>query len=295
LQSTFARVRNFIITYFMLTIGAFLGAMALLVFLAPNNIAPTGVSGIAVISNFLFDTPIGIVVFILNIPIQVLGMRFLPGGWRNLLRAGYVIALYTLAIDLLAPYIPPQLYTDNELLSAIFGGVVGGIGSGIVIRAGGNFGGTSTLALIIQRRTGMTLSNIYLYTDTVVILAAGYFFGVNAALLAIVTLFIDGVAATYVIEGPGVIRTAVIVTNKPQEVSQAIMSTLDRGMTGWEGKGMYTGETRTVLYISVSRTQIRELRQLVHDNDPDAFMVIGQGHTAYGEGFQRRMKPLLNE
>lgn len=295
MQLTFKQVRNLIISYSMLSIGAILGAMALLVFLAPNNIAPTGVSGIAVISNFLFDTPIGVVVFILNIPIQLLGMRFLSGGWRNLLRTGYVITLYTITIDLLAPYVPPELYTDNELLSAIFGGVVGGIGSGIVIRAGGNFGGTSTLALIIQRRTGMPLSSIYLYTDTIVILAAGYFFGINAALLAIVTLFIDGMAATYILEGPGVIRTAVIVTNKPEEVSQAIMSNLERGVTGWEGRGMYTGGIRTVLYISVSRSQVQELRQLVHDADINAFMVIGQGHTAYGEGFQRRIKPLLNE
>ena len=287
-------IQNVVLTYALLTIGALIGSMGVLIFLAPNNIAPSGVTGIAVISNFLFDTPIGVLVFILNIPIQIIAVRFLPGGWRNIVRALYVITIYTIAIDYLTPYVPVELSSDNELLSAIFGGVLGGIGSGIVIRSGGNFGGTSTIALIIQRRTGIPLSSIYLYTDTAVILAAGYFFGINAALLAIVTLFIDGVAASYIIEGPSVIRTAVIVTNNPEEMGQRIMMTLDRGMTGWTGKGMYTGEERTVLYISVSRSQIGQLRSLVQEADPNAFMVIGQGHTAYGEGFQRRIAPVLN-
>lgn len=289
MQKFLKRSRQTLVTYFMLSIGAFIGSMGVVIFLAPNNIAPTGVTGVAIISNFLFNTPIGVLVFLLNIPIQLLGARMLPGGWRNIMRALYVILIYSITIDQFGQYVPPELSSDNELLSAVFGGAIGGIGSGIVIRAGGNFGGTSTLALIIQRRTGMPLSSIYLYTDTLVIIAAGYFFGINAALLAVVTLFIDGVAANYVIEGPAVIRTAMIVTNKPEELSRVIMTELQRGMTGWEGKGMFTGAERSILYITISRSQVHDLRQLVHQVDPEAFMVIGHGQTAYGEGFQRRI------
>ncbi|MGJ3239427.1 MAG: YitT family protein [Anaerolineae bacterium] len=288
------KLRNFLVTYIMLTAGAIIGSMGLIVFLAPNNIAPAGVSGIAVISNFLFGTPIGVLIFLLNIPIQIIAYRFLPGGWRNIARAGYVIIIYTVAIDVLSQYIPPEFSSDNELLAAVFGGVLGGIGSGIVIRAGGNFGGTSTLALIIQRRTGIPLSSVYLYTDTLVILAAGYFFGVNAALLAIVTLFMDGVAANYMLEGPSVVRTATVITSKPDEISEQVMNRLARGVTAWQGKGMYTGEERTLLYISVSRSQVPQLRRLVSDSDPSAFMVIGHAHVAYGEGFRRRIAPLLD-
>lgn len=280
--------RQTLTTYIMLTIGSFIGSMGVVIFLAPNNIAPTGVTGVAIISNFLFDTPIGVMVFLLNIPIQILGARMLPGGWRNIMRALYVILIFSITIDQMGQYVPPELSSDNELLSAVFGGVIGGIGSGIVIRAGGNFGGTSTIALIIQRRTGMPLSSIYLYTDIVVIIAAGYFFGINAALLATVTLFIDGLAANYVLEGPAVIRTAMIITDKPEEMSKLVMSTLQRGMTGWGGKGMFTGVERTVLYITISRSQVQDLRLIVHEADPDAFMVIGHGQTAYGEGFKRR-------
>lgn len=290
----FRRIRQLILTYALLSLGAVIGSIGVIVFLAPNNIAPTGVSGIAVISNHLFETPIGLLVFLLNIPIQILAYRMLPGGWRNILRAAYVITIYTISLDYLVQFVPPDLSSDNEILNAIFGGVLGGIGSGIVIRAGGNFGGTSTIALIIQRRTGMPLSSIYLYTDILVIAAAGYFFGITAALLAIVTLFIDGVAANYILEGPSVIRTVTIVTKHPEELSKLVMATLDRGMTSWEGRGMYTGEERTVLFISVSRTQTNEVRRLVNQVDPDAFVVIGHGHTAYGEGFQRRIAPILD-
>lgn len=295
MQLSFRTIRHFLLTYTMLTVGAIVGSLGVIIFLAPNDIAPTGVTGIAIISNFLFNTPVGLLIFILNIPIQLLAWRLLPGGWRNILRALFVISIYTVSIDFFSPFVPPDLTpADNSLLNAIFGGVLSGIGGGIVIRAGGNFGGSSTIALIIQRRTGMPLSSIYLYTDFLVIGAAAYFLGLNAGMLAIVTLFIDGVAANYVMEGPSVIRTAVIVTNKPEEMSNLLMHKLTRGMTSWEGKGMYTGEPRTVLYITVSRSQVTDLRRLVHQIDPFAFMVIGHGHAAYGEGFHRRIAPTLD-
>lgn len=289
-----ARIRRLILTYLMLTIGAFIASLAVMVFLAPNSIAPGGVTGIAIISNKLLSTPIGLLIFLLNIPIQLVALRLLPGGWRNVLRAAYVILLFTVFIDWLTPYIPLMVDQESPLLNALFGAILSGIGSGIVIRAGGNFGGTSTIALIIHRRTGMPLSSIYLYTDTLIILAAAYFLNLNAAMLALVTLFIDGVAANYVIEGPSVIRTALIITNKPEAISQAVMMRLDRGVTAWEARGMYTQQPRTVLYISISRSQVEAIQRLVHRIDPDAFLVIGQGHTAYGQGFKRRMTPMFD-
>lgn len=281
---------QFISTYTRLTIGALIGATAVMIFLAPLNVAPGGVSGIAVILNRTIGTPIGLVVFILNIPIQIFGYYMLPGGWRTIVRTLYTITIYTIALDVLVPLLPTGGVSDNVLLNVIFGGVVGGIGSGIAIRAGGNFGGTSTLALIIQRRTGLPLNSIYIYTDSAVIGTAGLIFGWEAALLAIVALFIDGLAANYILEGPSVIRTAVVITNKPQEVSDVILHRLIRGATGWEAQGMYTGETRHVLYVTISRAQVGDLQRLVQQADPHAFIVIGQGHSAYGEGFKAPIK-----
>jgi len=275
--------------YFQLTIGAIIGAISVIVFLAPFDIAPSGVSGIAVMLNDLFELPIGLMIFILNIPIQIWGARLLPGGWRVVLRTFYVIAVYTIAIDVLTPFLPNEGIGDDVLLNTIFGGITGGISGGIVFRIGGTFGGTSTVARILQRRTGVPMSTTFLYTDTAVIFLAGIIFGWEEALFAVVSLFIGGIATDYVMEGPAVIRTGVIITKKPDIVSRAVMDGLARGMTGWTVQGMYSGEDRSMLYVSISRSQVPDLRDLVMTADPEAFLVIGQGHAAYGEGF----KPLL--
>lgn len=278
-------IRTNILTYILLAIGATIGAFAVQIFLAPYNISPSGVAGIAVIMNKTIQTPVGLVTLLLNIPIQYFAYRML-GGWKPIIRTLFTILVYTFMLEVLTAFPPPEELRNEVLLSTLFGGVVGGIGSGIVIRAGGNFGGTSTLALIIQRYTGMPLSAIYLYTDTLVIAIAAYFFGWNAGLLALVAIFIDGLASNYILEGPSVIRTAVIITDKPDEVSNAIFEVLGRGVTGWEAKGMYTGTKRHVLYVSIGRQQVQDLRRLINEVDDGAFMVVGQGHAAYGHGFK---------
>ena len=99
-------------------------------------------------------------------------------------------------------------------------------------------------------------------------------------------LFIGGAASDYVLEGPSVIRTVTIITDKPKEVADAVLVEMHRGVTAWQGKGMFTDDDHTVLFVTVSRQQANEVRVLIHRVDPDAFVVIGQGHSAYGEGFK---------
>ena len=277
--------RSFILRLFLMTLGALIGAVSVIVFMAPFNIAPGGVSGVAVILNHLFNTPIGLFVLIGNIPIQIIAYRML-GGWRVVAYTVYVVLIYSVAIDVLTPYFPAQGLSENVLLNAIFGGVVGGISSGLVYRAGGTFGGTSTLSRILQRRLGIPMSSSVLYTDMFVIGAAGLVFGWEGALYAAVSLIISGLAADYVLEGPSVIRTAVIITDQPEAVAEVILHGLDRGVTGWEAKGMFTGQEHTLLYVTIGRAQVPDLRRLVFAADPHAFVVVGQGHAAYGSGFK---------
>jgi uncharacterized membrane-anchored protein YitT (DUF2179 family) len=262
-----------------------MGAVAVNVFYTPADIAPSGISGVAIILNHLIGTPVGLVVLIGNIPVQLLALRML-GGWRVVARTVYVLVLYSLAIDQLNLYFPTMAISSDNLLNAVFGGILGGIGGGLIYRAGGTFGGTSTLARILQSRLGTPLGSTYLYTDTLVVLLAGVVFGWQGALYAIITIFVDGTTSDYVLEGPSRIRTATIITNKPDAVSAVLMHELERGVTAWPGQGMYTHQERTILFVTVSRPQVSDLRRLVFSVDPDAFLVIGQGHTAYGEGFQ---------
>lgn len=269
----------------LIVIGALINAVAIVVFQAPFDIAPAGISGIAVILNHLIGSSIGLVVLIGNIPIQYLAYRML-GGWRVIAATILAIVVYSVAIDFLTPFVTGVLSQDR-LLNALFGGILGGLGAALVIRGGGTMGGTSTLNRILQDRFGIPLSSSTLYTDMGVVLLAGLVFGWEGALYAIVALYVGGAVTDYALEGPSVIRTAVIITDQPQIVADAILETLGRGVTAWESRGMFTGDAHTVLYVTVSRSQVTRLRRTVTEVDPQVFMVIGQGHTAYGRGFRR--------
>ncbi len=277
--------RSTISDILLLTGGGILAAAALNLFLAPYDIAPSGASGIAVILHEVIGTPVGIVVMLLNIPVQYLAYRML-GGWRIILKTAFLLVIYSMAIDIMAPHFPAEGITNDRLLSALFGGIVGGIAGGMVYRAGGSFGGTSTVAVILQKRMGTSFNSTYLYTDMFIVLAAGIVFGWESALYAMVAIYIDGTASDYILEGPSTIRNATIVTNKPQPIADAIMTQLEHGITGWQGKGMYTAQERYILFVTIRRPEVNDLRELVFRIDPDAFIVIGQGHNAYGEGFK---------
>jgi uncharacterized membrane-anchored protein YitT (DUF2179 family) len=267
----------------LLTIGAVISAIAVIVFEAPFKIAPGGISGIAIILNSVIGTPIGLVILLGNIPIQIIGYRML-GGWRVVAATVYAVVLFSLLIDVLTPYF--GIVSDDRFLNALFGGLIGGIGTGLVLRAGGTMGGTSTLGRILQQRYGIPLSSSTLYTDGAVVILAGLAFGWEGALYAMVGLFVGGATADYVLEGPSVIRTGVIVTDHPQEVAARVLADLHRGVTAWDVKGMFTEQPHTVLYVTVGRSEVNALRRIVMSVDPSAFLVIGQGHAAYGEGFK---------
>jgi uncharacterized membrane-anchored protein YitT (DUF2179 family) len=271
---------------FLLSIGALISALGVVVFQAPFDIAPGGITGVGVILNHLFGLPIGLIILVGNIPVQLLAFRML-GGWRVIARTVFAVVLYSLLIDLITPYYAAGgTVSDDRLLNALFGGIVGGIGTGLVLRAGGTMGGTSTLGRILQQRYGIPLSSSTLYTDGAVIAVAGLVFGWEGALYAMVSLFVGGATADYTLEGPSVIRTSIIITDHPRDVADAILAELGRGVTAWEGQGMFTEQPHSVLYVTIARSQVNALRRIVTKTDPTAFLVIGQGHTAYGRGFR---------
>jgi uncharacterized membrane-anchored protein YitT (DUF2179 family) len=155
-----------------------------------------------------------------------------------------------------------------------------------VYRARGTSGGSDILAKILNSWRGIPVSQSYLMVDTVVILAAGFVFGWKEALYAMIALYVSGLVAETVLEGGGTVRTAMIVTHKPDEVSERIIDELQRGVTYLEGKGAYTKNSRPVLYCVVNRSEIIPLKNIVNEIDPEAFMVIGVAHEALGEGFK---------
>jgi uncharacterized membrane-anchored protein YitT (DUF2179 family) len=265
----------------LLTAGSLLLAVNLNLFLAPANIAPGGVSGTAIILNAVAGWPIGLTMLVLNVPLIAVGFRHL-GRFQFLVRTVYAVLVYNLGVDLLARWLPSTGLTGDLLLSALYGGVVGGIGMGLVYRGGGTTAGTGILGRVFQIRTGIPVSQIYVLTDGAVILVAGLIFGWEKGLYALITLFVWGLAADFVLEGPSVVRTAFIVTDEPQRVAGAIFDELRIGVTAWQARGMYTRAEHSILFCTLSRPQEPSLRQVVREADPNAFLVTGHGHQAWG-------------
>jgi uncharacterized membrane-anchored protein YitT (DUF2179 family) len=162
---------------------------------------------------------------------------------------------------------------------------------GLVFRAQGTTGGTDIIARLLGRWRGVPLSQSYLITDTVIVFLAAYAFGVEAALYAVIALYATGLTAETTSEGVGIVRAATIITAQPYAIADRVLADMGRGVTGWTGTGMYSGETRHILFVAVSRAEISQLKAIVHDADRNAFVVIGSAHEALGEGFKPISEP----
>ena len=274
---------------FFLTLGSLVSAVNLNVFLAPSELAPGGVSGAAIILNKFVPWPIGLMMLGLNLPLLFVGFKYL-GRFNFLFRTLYVVVLYSLGVDLLKPLLPSGGVTDNLILNALYGGVIGGIGTGLIYRGQGTSGGTGVLARVLQLKTGLPISQLYLFIDGGIVMAAGWAFGWDKALFALVTLYVWGIVADQILEGPSVVRTAMIVTDRPKEVAEAVFERLRLGITAWPAKGMFTEEEHTVLFFAVSRPNVNALKSVVLEVDHQAFIVIAHGHQTVG-GINKPFQP----
>jgi uncharacterized membrane-anchored protein YitT (DUF2179 family) len=208
-----------------------------------------------------------------------------------LIRAFYVTLIYSLGVDAFATFLPPGV-TNDLLLNALYAGIIGGIGIGLIYRGGTSPAGTSVISRILQLKTGIPNSQVYILIDGGVILIAGLVFGWEMALYAFVTLFMWGLVADYVLEGPSVVRTAFIVTDAPEEVSRVLLDRMSVGVTGWAGKGMFSKKEHTTLFCTVNRPDVNILKSLVNAADPRAFVVIVQGQQAKGGTLRQTLRHL---
>jgi uncharacterized membrane-anchored protein YitT (DUF2179 family) len=270
--------------YAFIFLGSLVQALSMRLFLIPAQLVSGGVSGAAQIINSFTHWPIGLMVLVGNAPLFILGWRFL-GGRRFAFRTAAGIIIFSFLTDFLALFIPVQGMTQDLVLNSLYGGVTLGIGLGLVYRGRGTSGGSDILGRILNYRMGISISQSYLITDTVIVLASGFAFTWERALYGLVVIYVSGLAAEMISEGSSIFRTAMIITSRPDEVSQRVMKDLVRGMTILSGTGAYTGEARPVLYCVVTRSEVNPLKELVREIDPQAFMVIGVAHEALGEGF----------
>jgi len=283
-RHTITTKRFFIDLMFILS-GALVQALALRLFLIPGLMVSGGISGAAQIIHHYTYWPIGVMVFIGNIPLFLIGWRYL-GGTRFALRTVIAISSFALFTDLLTWVIPNSGITNDLVLNALYGGLMLGVGLGLVYRGRGTSGGSDILGRILNHYKGMSISQAYLITDALVVLASGLAFDWQHALYGLIVIYVSGISAELTSEGISIFRIALIVTNCPQEISDQIVKNLERGVTQLSGTGGFTGDPRAVLYCVLTRAEINLLKTIVAEIDPNAFMVIGQANEALGEGFK---------
>jgi len=270
--------------YLLIVMGALLQALSIRMFLVPADLINGGISGLAQIINHFTGFPIGLMILIGNIPLFLLGWRFL-GGRRFTFRTAFAVFCIAIFTDLLVFVLPEAGLTQDLVLNALYGGVTSGIGYGLVYRGQGTSGGSDILARILNNWRGISISQSYLLTDSLIMFMGGLVFSWENALYAIVMLYISGIAAEVAMEGSNVVRTALIITTQPEAVTRQILENMERGVTLLSGKGAFTGTDRPVLYVVITRSEVVQIKTLVREIDPSAFIVIGQAYEALGEGF----------
>jgi uncharacterized membrane-anchored protein YitT (DUF2179 family) len=283
--STLKFTRQTLKDYFFVFLGVMLQGLAMRLFLVPQHLVSGGVSGTAQIINYVSNFPIGLTIFLGNVPLFFLGWRYL-GGLRFALRTAFAIIFFSFFTDFFSLFVPDTGITQDLVLSSLYGAIMYGVGLGVVYRGKGTSGGTDILGRILNHKFGISISTSYLITDTLVVLAGGFIFDWERALYGLLVIYVSGLAAAMAFEGRAIYRTAVIVTIEPDKVANIIMERLERGVTLLHGEGAYTNTKRDVLYVVITQSEIPQLKEIVQEADPKAFMVIGQAHEALGEGFR---------
>ena len=231
-------------------------------FLIPGLLVSGGISGAAQLINFGTGFPVGLMTLIGNVPLFILGWHYL-GKLRFALRTAVAVIVFSVLTDMLLLFIPVGGVTNDLVLDTLYGGLVLGVGLGLVYRGQGTSGGSDILSRILNHRCNMSISQTYLIGDGLVVLASGFVFGWERALYGLGVIYISGLAAEMILEGSSVLRTAMIVTGKPHEIASRVVNELERGVTQLPGTGAYTGASRPVLYIVVTRSEVSQLKALV--------------------------------
>ena len=278
--------RQLVIDYVMITLGTLIAALSFDWFYLPHSIAPGGVSGIAMVLAHYLPIGVGTLTFVINVPLFILGWKTV--GWRFALRSFVAMTLMSLFIEV----IPQTDLSGDIMLASLFGGVLLGIGLGMVVRAGATTGGTDMAAQMIHNAIGfMSVAMVLLAIDGVVVSIAAMVFGMEAALWALITLFVSTKAMDMVIKGFNTAMQFVIISRHEKEIVKRIHTDLERGCTRLMAEGTYSGRAVGTLLCVVSRTQAPRLKKIVAEIDPNAFVTVCNVHEALGYGFTGEEEP----
>ncbi|WP_288535801.1 YitT family protein [uncultured Ruminococcus sp.] len=270
--------------FLMITVGTFVYSVALEMFLVPNLVLDGGLTGISLMINYQTGILLGLLTFLLNIPFVVLGWRML--GLRfagSYLYAMILLSGFTALLHDVAPV------TDNELLSVVFGGILLGIGVGLVIKGGACLDGTELLAMLCSKRLPVSVGQVILFLNLVIFSVAACLFGIDRALLSLLTYIIASKLIDMVETGFNEAKQTIIICNDGATIATEIYEKLGRTMTILDAHGLISGK-KDMMYCVITRLELMELRRIVEKYDGSAFITISDISEIIGDHIKKTSK-----
>lgn len=267
--------------YGLIVVGTFLIGFAIKSIYDPVSMVTGGVSGLAIIAKELWSVPLWLTNTLLNIPLFAAGLYVM--GWKFIKRTLFSTVMLSVSLYVL----PEASYMGNDiLLSALFGGIISGVGTGMVFLASCTTGGTDMLAALMQKRMKhYTLAQIMQVLDGIIVLAGATVFGIPTALYALIAIFCVSKVTDGLIEGLKFSKQAYIISDSYREIADAILERMGRGVTSLEARGMYSNEEKKMLFCVVSKKEIVKIREIVSEFDARAFVIVRDAREVFGEGF----------
>lgn len=272
--------------YSLIVVGAFIMAVAYVYFISPYKFAPGGVYGIAIVLHHLFNFPIGLAGILMDIPLTILGIWVLgPRFGAKTIAGMLLLSGWISLLEYFHGYEP--FVAGQPLLSALYGGVLIGIGLGLVFKSKATSGGSDIIAMMLNKYFHIPLGQLMIYVDsTIVLLSWVAFQDPMIPLISWVIIFITGKVVDVIIEGVNYDKTLIIISNQHQAIRDKIVNDLKRGGTFVKGEGMYNGSDKTIIYTVVNRRELTILQSFIHEVDPKAFLTVINANEVLGDGFR---------
>lgn len=288
--------KDFFISYAWLIGGCFIFALGAVLFAEPYGFAPGGTYGLSMVFHHLWGWETEVAAFCMDVPLLILGICFLGGmfGIKTLICTFAIPAFMWLIHEtygyaaLLEPEVTDRTMLQEQLLSAIFGGIVYGIGIGMIFKARATSGGSDIISMILNKYTHISLGTLVIIVDCTITLSTVVAFGDwRLPMYSWIIVFIEGKVIDLIVEGASVYKTLMIVTGKMEEVKQIILKDINRGATILPAVGAYKGESRDMIYTLLTRREMMVLRHRIREIDPDAFINVIDSREILGRGFKR--------
>lgn len=272
--------------YLTVTIGVVILAISIKFFLVPNRIAAGGVTGIAIIINYIIPSiSVGLIMLVMNIILFI--VAFIVIGGKFGAKTIYASLSLSGLIFILDKVVSPEVAITHDLiLATLFGTFLSGIGMGLVFNQNASTGGTDILAKILNKFLHLDIGKALLSVDFMVALAAGITFSPELGMYGLLAVIINGFMIDTVIEGLNTCKAVVVMSSKNDIISKYVIEELERGCTMFEGKGAYSGNGINVLYTILDRRQFVKLKSYIKAIDKNAFITVSEAHEVLGEGFK---------